>query len=180
MCVNSSLPLRKKNDSDQNHAKLRLPSLNLKNNIDIKQEDFENSDRRRIPSDRSLYDPEAESLIKRLTRDNTLMFSPFVINRGNYKDLYDYGQIAEKRMVMEDFRKLGPISKFERDELYIPQTYRQKLSCQHCRKSYVAKMFTKSYLKRNNREPSCVGMRYEKQNGGHFCDVLGKNIVPSV
>ena len=124
-----------------------------------------------------IYDPQVNSLYQNLTKENPTMPPPLMTQPRNLFNVYDHNNITERKLVLEDFKKIGPISKFERDELYVPETFRKNMSCQICKKSYVAKMFTKQFLKRNNREPHCSRMRVDRPGSrwrGHFCDVLGK------
>nr|XP_022344259.1 uncharacterized protein LOC111137199 [Crassostrea virginica] len=145
-----------------------------------------NADRRQTPAGNSprgspdnrevgLYNPRLNDMFVLLSqREDSIALPPQDGPRGGQLQTVDQDKVREKQYVWEDQYKQPIVSRFERDELYIPSVYSKYFACRECRTAYVAKMFTKQYIRRNHRYPKCFKPSNDEKERRHFCDVLGK------
>lgn len=119
-----------------------------------------------------LYSKHVDNLYQVLTRQNSIMLPSVKTSKRMKRNKYDDDKLREKQYIMKDFFTEGKMSKFARDQCYVPSVYSQYLKCKTCKKSYMNDKYIEEYKKRNQRAPVCSNPPITKKS--HFCDVLGK------
>ncbi|OWF47572.1 uncharacterized protein LOC110454188 [Mizuhopecten yessoensis] len=135
-------------------------------------------------SETGIYNESVDKFYKLVTRENSIMLPPLQTSSRVKFNISNYIDMAEKKYVMRDFQTEGKMSKFARDEVYIPSLNKEMFTCYECRRRYVSDMYTEAFATRNSKKPKCVAMatRNNKKNSSirgrgtraQFCDVLGK------
>lgn len=127
-----------------------------------------------------LYNPTISDMFVLLSqREDSVALPPSESPRSGVLLAVDQDKVREKQYVLDDINRQPFVSRFERDELYIPSVYSKYFACRECRTAYVSKMFTKQYVRRNNRDPKCFKPSDAEKERRHFCDVLGKRFCAS-
>lgn len=127
-----------------------------------------------------LYNPTISDMFVLLShREDSVALPPSESPRVGDLLTVDQDKVREKQYVLDDIYRQPVVSRFERDELYIPSVYSKYFACRECRTAYVSKMFTKQYVRRNNRDPKCFKPSNAEKERRHFCDVLGKRFCAS-
>ncbi|XP_063401795.1 uncharacterized protein LOC134686022 [Mytilus trossulus] len=119
-----------------------------------------------------LYSKHVDSLYRLITRQNSSILPPIATSRRMKGNVFDEDKLQEKRYVMMDAFREGKMSRFARDQCYLPSVYNQFLNCKTCKKSYVNDKYIEEYKKRNYKTPTCSNRLMNSKV--HFCDVLGK------
>ncbi|CAG2239193.1 unnamed protein product [Mytilus edulis] len=103
---------------------------------------------------------------------NSIILPPIATSRRMKGNVFDEDKLQEKRYVMMDAFGEGKMSRFARDQCYLPSVYSQFLNCKTCKKSYMNDKYIEEYKKRNYKTPTCSNRLMNSKV--HFCDVLGK------
>ncbi|VDI10862.1 Hypothetical predicted protein [Mytilus galloprovincialis] len=96
-----------------------------------------------------LYSKHVDSLYRFITRQNSIILPPIATPRRMKGNVFDEDKLQEKRYVMMDAFGEGKMSRFARDQCYLPSVYSQFLNCKTCKKSYVNDKYIENYKKRN-------------------------------
>lgn len=133
-----------------------------------------------VTKETGLYDPKLNDMYALLSqRERSVVLPPLESPKATNFKVLDQDKLREKMYVLEDLDTQPIVSKFERDEVFIPSVYSKHFACRECRTAYVTTMFTKQYVRRNKRNPKCSKPSDAEKERRHFCDVLGKRFCAS-